>query len=211
MLRTAAFLTALSLAAVVIADDINPPSWRSQPNTTYQHWDFHAGPIGGAPDGLPAWYNQYGTPNFTPSNPSNWLSTLGGRNDVWAVNDFDRLDLTVPNANDALAYTDVWIQVTYQSFNGSIGTAVTDNLGNNPGVWAGFPTFISLPGGWVHKTEMYRFFGAPPYNVVTIFPPTLGTVVFVDQVVVDTITVPAPATLGPMAALGLAAVRRRRR
>ncbi|HYF15884.1 MAG TPA: hypothetical protein VD971_12515 [Phycisphaerales bacterium] len=192
-------IAAACLGSPALADDLAPPSWRGGLGTTVQHWDFSSGPSGAAPDALPL-SNPYGSPQLIATNLSNWLASLGGRNDVWAVNDFDFLTFRTPNANVPLP-TEVWIQVTYQSFSNTIGTQLYDNLGNLYGPDTGYPIVTPLPNGWFHKLEVYTLPTAPPFEDLRVLPPTPGTVVFVDQVVIDSRVVPAPTT----AALALAA------
>jgi hypothetical protein len=201
---------ALVCAWPALGDDLNPPPWRGGPGTTYQHWDFSAGPGGGAPDAGP-YSNPNGVPALVPSNPSNWLPTLSGRFDVWAVNDFDPLRFNIPNDNDPNNIKDVWVQITFQSFSGGIGSDVRDTNGNFAGVLSGYPQVVPLPGGWFHETIVFRFAQCPPGETLTIYPPQPGTVAFIDQVVIDTICVPAPGAAVGMGVIGLAAVGRRRR
>jgi hypothetical protein len=124
------------------------------------------------------------------------------------VNDFDLLRFQTPSA--ASASLQVWVQVTYYSGPGTIGTAVTDPVNFNPGVWAGFPQTVALGNGWFHKTELYQFTPGPGFTTLTISPPIPGTAAWVDQVVIDTLVVPAPASAS-LLALGMIAGARRRR
>jgi hypothetical protein len=104
----------LSLAPVALADDLTPPPWRFQPDTTFQHWDFSSGPTGGAPDGPGVnLFNPNGLPTLTPVGTATWQPTFAGRNNVWSVFTGGQLVFDVPNHNNPLHQKELWLQITY--------------------------------------------------------------------------------------------------
>lgn len=212
---TAIVLSSLALAPAALADDLTPPPWRFGPDTTFQHWDFSAGPIGGTPDASQAgnWTNPYGTPILTPVGSATWLPTMAGRNDVWSVFTGGQLVFDIPNElAPAPHHKDLWLQVTF--FAGAAlvfpGATVMAPNGNNF-TMVGNPILTPLGNGWVHELTQWTYPACPGMEHVTLYPSQPGTTLFVDQVVIDTICVPAPAGPVVLALTGLAMLRRRRR
>lgn len=200
-----------SASGPVLADDLIPPPWtRFASGTTVQAWDFHGGPAGGVPDGG-LLFNPYGTPTFIPANPSNWLTSFFGRNDVWAVNDFDPLHFIIPNDGpEPLSTKDIWLQVTYQSVSPlTFGISFSSQFGN--ATLVGSPIVTPLADGWTHEASKWRIAGCPESETLTITPPIPGTTIFIDQVVIDTACyVPGPGAWSVLA-IGVLAGQRRRR
>src|SRR5258706_381990 len=95
----AAITLSAVFAPVAFADDLTPPPWRFQPDTTFQHWDFSAGAGGGVPDapGAGNFTNPYGTPMLPPVGSATWLPNFAGRNDVWSLFTGGQLVFDVPN------------------------------------------------------------------------------------------------------------------
>lgn len=211
-LQLLAGLAALAWTAPILADDLIPPPWpRFSPGSTVQAWDFSAGSGGGAPDALP-FSNPYGTPFLTVTDPANFLPTWNGRNDVWAVNDLDFLRFDIPNDGPNLsAIKDVWLQITYNNQPPVVGgVSLTSTLG--PAMLIGTPTITPLANGWTHEASLWRFNGCPSSETLILTPPVFGTVLWVDQVVIDTscyVPEPTSAALGVLAGVGI--LRRRRR
>lgn len=196
-------------ASFAVADDLNPPPWRGQPDTTFQHWGFLPNSPSGAPDsGL---NNPNGVPIMTPSDGGTFYSPLvGDRIGVWGVTSGD-LRFHVPNDDepDAIAKY-IWIQVTWQgqALPGLSGVSSNDN----PMTLVNDPTTATLPDGWHHTTWLFSLKECPDFEVIflTNNDPTGGTIL-IDQVVIDTICIiPAPG-FGALAFAGLVAAGRRRR
>ncbi|MCE9618643.1 MAG: hypothetical protein K8R92_01890 [Planctomycetes bacterium] len=205
----------LVLAAAItpaFADDLTPPTWRGSAGTTFQHWDFSAGPGGGAPDGLPPWINPNGTPILTPPAPFLWTPSIGGRNDVWGLTGPNAiLTFDIPNFNQPTHQKDLVLQITYTDFTGappSIGTLVMGPSSFFTQVGASVQTF--LPGGWVHEVSTWHLNTCPPFEHVQIFSTLVGSTTYVDQVVIDTRCYPVP-TPGALVLAGIGGLAGRRR
>jgi hypothetical protein len=204
-------LAVLSLAAPTMADDLFPAPWRFGPGTTVQHWDFSAGPGGGAPDALPL-NNPYGPPNMSPSVGSSWLANFALRNDVWSLSGQGALSFDIPNTGNTAHQKEVWMQVTYFALAPTPGPGYTV-----ASTFTGLFTPLSsqstvLPNGWIHELTRWVAPVCPPFERISIFPGVPGTTVFIDQVVIDTLCapIPAPGAAATLALGGLVAFRRRR-
>jgi MYXO-CTERM domain-containing protein len=213
--RGVSALVACALAAPVWADDLTPPPWRFGADTTFQHWDFSAGPGGGAPDAPGTnLFNPYGTPIMTPQAGTTWLPAAGGRNDVWALNAAG-IFFDIPNDFHASGHQkELWLQVTYLANAASPPPGVV--IQGSPGgafTMLGTPVFTPLPNGWIHELSIWTLPLCPQSERVAILPNTAGVQILVDQVVIDTqcSPVPGPGGLGLAALGGLVAARRRRR
>ena len=206
----ALFATAI-LVQTALADDLHPPPWqRFQSNTTSQEWVFNT-PNLGPPDGN-LFFNPNGTPSMQVNNPSlvNWQSTALGRNGVWSIFPGGILQFGIPNTPEAHdRFKEVWAQITWASTDptgvvslqpfGPLGSTV-ETIGT-----------IGLGGGWFHSTFHYVLPFNPNFEYYQIINNSQSKLL-VDQVVLDSICVPEPATFVALG-LGLAslAVLRRRR
>lgn len=199
-------LTVLSVFAVAAqADDLNPPPWRGQPRTTFQEWQFLT------PDDTPApefVNNPYGMPTAQvwPGTGQAYWPVWGGRTGVWPLS--GAMELYVPNIPGG-EYKDIWVQLTWakQAF------ASVPVLSTTPGGTVELlsqidigPTNEPPPAGanWWHTTYNIRIYPNPAFETIRID----GTVM-IDQVVIDTICIPEPASLGLLMIGGLLLVRRR--
>ena len=206
-----ALITALGLSGAALGDDLTPPPWRFNPGTTVQHWDFSAGPGGGAPDALPL-NNSYGTPTLNPTSGNIWQPTFAGRNDVWAIAG-GSLQFDIPNTGLQTHQKELWLQVTFLS-NAAVPPPLYAVAGlSGPFTQIGGPFNTVLPNGWVHQLTQWSTPVCPASERVAIFPGLAGVQVFVDQVVIDTQCIPVPSagSASLLSAAGLCALRRRRR
>lgn len=208
-LTTAAVLATLSLAGTALADDLTPPSWRFNPGTTVQHWDFSSGPAGFAPDALPL-NNSYGSPLMTPNSGATWQASAFGRNDVWQIAG-GSIQFDIPNTGVKTHKKELWLQVTYLA-NAAVPPPSYSIAGTTGPFTQTGSSITLLPGGWVHELTKWTNPVCPQFERVSIFPNLPGAVSIIDQVVIDTqcIPVPAPGTAALLACGGLMAIRRRR-
>jgi hypothetical protein len=198
---TVAVVFGCSLASVK-ADDIYQPPWlRGQPRTTFQEWTFATANNPIPAEGL---YNPYGIPTAVITGGS-WQLFYDNHVGVWTLGASDRMDFGIPNAPyDPERWKDVWIQVTWQPDLGAQPIVAVDG---NAATW-----LLTAPvgnGGWFQSVYEYVF---PNYNPDFEFVSISGTI-DVGQVVIDTICVPEPSSLGllAMGALGLLYASRKRR
>jgi hypothetical protein len=205
---TLSVILVLGGLAPALADDLNPPPWRGEPGTTFQQWVFSDSNPTPPPDLVD---NPYGVPGAQvwPGTGQDWFDVWGGRQGVWPLS--GAMEFYIPNAPPPNEYKDIWIQLTWaQQVTTSEPILSSDPAGTVElldQVDIG-PTGEPAPAGanWWHSTFNIRIYPNPDFETIRID----GTVM-VDQVVIDTICAPEPASLGLLALGGLALLRRRRR
>ena len=212
--RTASLALVAGLAAATApawGDDFNPPPWRGLPYSVEAEWEFLAPPVNPffiTPDsfgtvGGPL-YNL--NPNILPH------ADLGIPNDwAWVPADGDggllatnpggsSIAFNLPNYIDPLPEKWIRIQITYT---GTV--SVAEVLGTDNGVLVpGVP--VSQGGVTGQRWFDYHIFPNPDWEQIVLFA-TEGSVI--DQVYIDTISIPAPAGVLAIAGMGLCWRRRR--
>jgi hypothetical protein len=206
-------------SAPALGHDLDPPPWeRFVPFTTFQEWDFNQPgtipPDGDAPGN---WYNEgkaNDTPLATPGVDLVWhdiiMGDLATRTGLYeGLGDgMSYIDFFVPNWIDEEPLKWIWIQINGVWQPGSAPPFVQFITGEDSGnAVDGIPleAFDFIPGE--HRTEWWEMRPNPDFETIRIYLPDAA---FVDQVVIDTISFPAPGAIGLLAVAGLAASRRRR-
>lgn len=194
-------------ASWAVADDLNPPPWRGQLDTTYQHWSFPPNNPQGQPD---QWNNPNGTPFGTASDNSQYFPEFNGRTGVWSIPFDGDMRFVIPNDNDPDAiYKIIWIQVTW--FGAGLPAASGESSTGKPFQLSGDPHTMQLPDGWNHTTWEFIIPECPDFEIAFLRNLAGTPPLYIDQVVIDTICiVPAPAT-SILALAGLVVAGRRRR
>ena len=195
------------------ADYYDPPEdWPDNPYFTHQQWEFSTSqnPIPAEPG--------YVNPNGEPSalvygdaiwidDPSDYFPTA--RRGMWVVGGFDVptsawVELTVPN-DPLLPEKLVWLQITY-FLTGAPGASYDADLVPSGSevvtVVPGSEVAYDVPGesGWFYFEKMWSIQPQPAEEVITatINLPAMA-VLAMDEVAVDTICIPEPATLSLLA------------
>jgi len=199
-----------------------PPPWRGAEGSTYQEWTFDDNDNPAAPEVIDNPYEGQAPPyggtvavvlggDFQPPPWSTavWAPQVFQRDGVWT--EVAVMDLIIDNTPEVMPAKEVWIEVVYWGpssppfpsqdhvdISVENGTLLDDQrfpLGGPPGI-------PEAPQWWLALTK-WRLEPSPSYEMVLIGPPSEGATAIIDQVVVDTIVLPEPAT-GLTAVAGLA-------
>lgn len=213
LLLIAAAVALLTPAA--LAHDLNPPPWRGDPGSTFQHWTFDAPPpnpaqiapeIEGNPFGDPVIYDEYDT-------SSEWLPGEGAHEGLYHFYWDFYIDL--PNDPTPRPAKDIVIQFTYY-YDGTTGW---DNGRPVPSVyWPEAPHTNSvavvqeypLPeANWWYSEWAIHIEPNPDFESIYVVADDDYSELIFDQIVVDTRCYPEPTTLALLGFGALAIIRRR--
>jgi len=204
----------LSISTGVYAHDVFAPDWRGDPGSTFQHWAFSTPDNPALPEFID---NTYGgaigiiTPGQFAMQPP-WVdveeSAFGSQQGLWDLGQEGNIVLDIANRPYIGGYKDIWIQVTYfeglwqephvevpgaVAING-IETQLIENVGT---------------GIWCTQVTKWRIFPNPLEEQIIIIGDQMGSLI--DQIVVDTICVPEPSSIGLLTLVGVALLKQGRR
>ena len=205
----------LSATPALRADDFAPPAWvRGDPLTTAAEWEFTSAGLGPhAPDGGTV-ATIVGDAGGIPT--ASIFGGGAGSFPTWGPGDGDGewfaagtvamfIDFDIPNWIDTELVKFLRIQVTFagptpfiaaiSAFDPSVGSVIIVPTG----------TTLHSPG---HILFEYSLFPNPDIETFFLEVPVGGSI---DQVVVDTISIPEPATMGLLSIGGLALLLRRKK
>ncbi len=203
----------VTTSATAIAHDLFPPLWRGQPGSTFQEWTFDTDANPAAPTLL---NNPYGAPAATitvGAFGAGWqqqLPGLGSQTGYWDIGDAiegAQIVLDIPNRPVQDLYKEIWVQVTsYVDINQAplVSVPGATLLGSDQAIVEQVPE----GGSWVLDLTKWRIEPNPSQEQIVLSAiPMFGATI--DQIVVDTICVPEPATLLTLVVGGIALLRRR--
>lgn len=204
----------LLLSAVVLigpaalADDLYTPDWRGEPTATYQHWSFDAQ----WPDYdyiVPETYtNPYGEPYINATQWEAWYDVYEGRQGVAYVDYYDYFEMYIPNHDMDWPDKFIYLQVTYHP----------SGLTPEPDVYlpSGDQETVTLQDhqvladGWIWDLWYIHIWPNPDLEEIDFYGgPSGDPGLYIDQIVIDTICIPEPGSLGLLLLGGLAWLRRR--
>lgn len=212
-------LIALALVALIapaaLADDLNPPEWRGAPGSTFQHWTFDTAPADMASIAPDVDQNPYGDPRLIDSysTSSEWLEMYEGRQGVWhAYWDF-WIDL--PNDPEPRPFKDILVQFTYyydDPTGWDNGRPMIDDVFVMPeGDWSvDVLQEYQLEGNWFYSQWLVHIEPNPEFESLYVIADDEYSELYIDQIVVDTLCFPEPASLALLGIGGLMLLRRRR-
>ena len=188
---------AVSLALCATAFAI--PWERGDDGSTWQQWDFSSNSTSPSPD---AGSNPYGTPVMTVKPIGDWIPGPG----AWPLS--GEIDIFIPNRPQPLERKEIWLQLTWQPG----GNDQSPTMPDEP--WVAVTPFQRMemyrtdttPNTWTHSLFEITIWPNPPEEWITIKGDIL-----VDQVIIDTICIPEPATVFLLGMGGLVTLTRKRR
>lgn len=197
----------LAAKPTVLADDLDPPTWRGYEGTTFQLWDFATSDTTPEPNVV---NNPYGTPGLRVDTDHDWVSVDDQRTGIWALS--GELDIYIPNWPEQRPEKEIWIQLTWKPAeldespflpDQPIVGVVTEPLFENMQTerWD-----ESLGDGWTHSVYSIHMWPNPNKEWIAV----KGDIM-VDQVAVDTYCVPEPATISMLGIGALLATLKRRK
>jgi hypothetical protein len=194
---------------VAAAHDVFPPAWRGLDGTTYQEWQFGSKANPAAPDVINNSYGSAIASITVGAFGEGWMDNpgLGTQTGMWDLGSSGQIVLNIDNRRISAGFGDISIQVTYY---GGLFVAPTVAV---PGA-----QFISsqtvlvesdgVLGAWYLGQSIWHIEPNPFSEQIIVTSDSFGGMV--DQIVVDTICVPEPATITLLTVAGLAILRRRK-
>lgn len=187
-------LSSLSLPTLA-ALDLNPPDWRGHERSTYQYWDFSTDNQTPEPEDYKGAFQPLPAEVY-PSSGS-WNDELEGHTGVFPLSG----DIYVPvyNFSEPLNEKIIWIQLTWLSKGWTpLVEAKADSLDIQTVIPEWTTGFLIdeqvLNDGWTHSTFKVILRPNPSQELIHIY----GSI-YIDDLVVDTLCIPEPATLVLMA------------
>jgi hypothetical protein len=183
-------IASLGVISTALSDDISQPPWRGNDASTFQEWDFSDSNTVPSPV-TNTLYNPYGEPLLRVNTSYAWLDIADQRTGIWPLS--GEIDVYIPNYPPEQPEKWIWLQLTWKSedlcpdpFLPSepvLGVVPFESMEMNK-------TVVNLDLGWKHTTFKIGLYPNPPEEWISIKGDIL-----VDQLVIDTICVPEPATI----------------
>ena len=186
-------------AASAFALDLNPPNWRTAPRTTFQLWGFDTNNANPLPDVYFGPFNPLPA-DVRPLAGHEWIAALDNRTGVWPLS--GQVFVPIKNFPEPFNEKLIWIQLTWTTKG---GVPVTEASGDNGLMVDGtLLSEVPLANGWTHSTYQITLQPNPTQELVHIYG-----AIYLDEMVIDTICIPEPATLSLLIAGALFAARKR--
>jgi hypothetical protein len=192
----------LLLFSMTWAHDLVPPAWRGQKATTYQDWRFDHSDNPAEPE---AGWNPYGdalayvTVGYFGSGWWDQLPGFGTQSGYWDIGGAGgSIILDVETAASA-GYQEVYVQVTcYTDLTQPPTVGVTVPSAQKLSEQSFVVEHIDIGGDWILLQSVWRVDPNPAYSEVSVIADVAAGSI-VDQVVIDTRSLPPPNCNDPFA------------
>ncbi len=195
-------LVTLLTGAIAFADNVDIPPWHGATGSTFQEWDFETESTLPIPN-PDTFNNPYEPP------PSLHVNTIYDWIDgAWPLGE---IDVYLPNAqmNGPDTHKHIWIQLTWQAAEKDDNLFLADQPLVSVAPFDDMTMYRNddkqVVAGWIHSTFEITIRPNPIEEWITIKGDIL-----VDELVIDTICIPEPATIALLGLGGLALMRKRR-
>ncbi|MHC4501462.1 MAG: PEP-CTERM sorting domain-containing protein [Planctomycetota bacterium] len=203
LLILSAVVAVIVLVSTARADDFNAPDWRYDPYTTHQRWEFST-----ETTAYDAW--SYAPGDYTPAltaptltvTEATWMAEDLGEYGVWRFEGVTQVDLD--NFDEENDYKEIWMQLTYEA--SDVPLVYVDVVGQ-PRVY-GTQIFSEASGNYTHAIWQIILEPNPTSEVLFVEP--RDCTLYMDEIVIDTICIPEPATICLLGLGALALLRKRR-
>lgn len=186
------FVLGVSFSALGL--DLVQPEWRGHPRSTLQIWEFNTPDMNPVPDLYQGPFNPQPA-DIIPIAGDSWIQEKDGYIGIWPLS--GEVYVPIYNFPEPLDYKLIQIQLTWTT------------KGSMPNVEASGDDGPMIPGtllsetllddlGWYHSTFQIVLQPNPIQELVHVYG-----AIYLDEMVIDTICIPEPATLGFMAVGGL--------
>jgi hypothetical protein len=205
-----AVCASILIPSAAAAHNLIEPLWASAGGTTFQDWTFDDADNPASPEVIRNEYGAAAALIAVGDMGAGWLGSLpglGSQTGFWDLGSGGTIVLDIDNRPLALPYKEIWVQVTYFA-----------DISAAPVVDVPMATLIDSQtvvvedlgmGGWLLDQSSWRIEPNPlSEQIIVTADPMWGSIV--DQVVVNTICVPEPATTGLLAVGGLFLLRKKR-
>ncbi len=198
----------LSCSAFAAISDLNPASWRTTPpgqfTTTFQAWSFDDSVNPTAPELVS---NDFGVPVLNVVAGA-YMQSYMGHSGIWRYTAMGEIGMYIPNTgnNEENTWKEIWLQIIYSD---PYGAGFEIPIVTTPG-YDSFDRVSSedLGDGYLLDTYSIIIRPNPPGEELVTF--TIQCAMYVDEIVVDTICIPEPATMMLLSLGGLLVLRKRK-
>lgn len=174
-------------------EDLIPADFRTTPpgqfSTTMQGWSFDDAANNTDPEVV---YNDFGPPTLGV-NGGVYMQSYLDRTGIWRYTASGDMHIYIPNTGDNSpgTYKDIWLQIIYAD---PAGAGVDlPIITSPPYTTLDRVSQVDLLDGFLLDVYKIRIEPNPPGEEILTF--TIQCALYIDEVIVDTICVPEPATL----------------
>ena len=194
--------------SIAVADDLLPPPWqRGTDGSLYAAWEFDTDLR------LISTDSGFGDVVLSVDSPHDWMVEYDQRTGIWPLS--GEIDIEIPNRPGGTEKY-IWIQLTWKSEEGIPGINPKPAVPYHPNLGVTTDPFYQsmmisrvadspLADGWVHSTFQVHIEPNPSKEWISI----KGNIL-VDELVIDTICIPEPATVALLGVGALLSLRWRK-